>query len=102
MGQSASLSIVLPAKNEAEGLQRTLPELRQRFPEAQIIVVDDGSTDDTGSLAAARGASTSLRCDEPVERCIRFTGLSVERCMRFTGLSGALGHTIASNKPLCT
>lgn len=55
-----------------------------------------------GSLAAERGASISLRCDEPVERCIRFTGLSVERCMRFTGLSGALGHTIASNKPLCT
>lgn len=56
MGQSASLSIVLPAKNEAEGLQRTLPELRQRFPEAQIIVVDDGSTDATADIAAGHGA----------------------------------------------
>lgn len=55
MTSSTSLSIVLPAKNEAEGLRRILPELRQRFPEAQIIVVDDGSGDDTASVAASHG-----------------------------------------------
>ena len=53
----SSLSIVLPAKNEAEGLRRTLPALRQQVPDAQIIVVDDGSTDGTAAVAAEHGAT---------------------------------------------
>ena len=51
-----TLSIVLPAKNEAEGLQRTVPALRAAYPDAEIIVVDDGSTDGTAAVAAAAGA----------------------------------------------
>jgi glycosyltransferase involved in cell wall biosynthesis len=47
-----SLSIILPAKNESAGLQRVLPALRGAFPEAEIIVVDDGSTDDTAAVSA--------------------------------------------------
>ena len=50
------LSIILPAKNEAEGLRGTLPALRVAYPEAEIIVVDDGSTDDTARVAAEAGA----------------------------------------------
>jgi glycosyltransferase involved in cell wall biosynthesis len=50
------LSIILPAKNEAEGLRRTLPALRARLPVAVVIVVDDGSTDDTAAVAAEAGA----------------------------------------------
>jgi glycosyltransferase involved in cell wall biosynthesis len=50
-----SISIVLPAKNEAEGLQRTLPALRLAYPDAEIIVVDDGSTDETAGVATAAG-----------------------------------------------
>ena len=50
------LSVVLPAKNEAEGLRRTLPALRAAIPDAQIIVVDDGSTDATAEIALAHGA----------------------------------------------
>jgi glycosyltransferase involved in cell wall biosynthesis len=51
------ISVILPAKNEAEGLRRTLPELRGCFPEAEVIVVDDGSTDATATVAAAHGAT---------------------------------------------
>jgi glycosyltransferase involved in cell wall biosynthesis len=43
----ATLSIILPAKNEAPGLKHLLPELRERFPAAEIVVVNDGSTDNT-------------------------------------------------------
>lgn len=50
-----SLSIVLPAKNEAAGLKTFLPALRARYPEADVIVVDDGSTDDTAQVASANG-----------------------------------------------
>ncbi|WP_293713977.1 glycosyltransferase family 2 protein [Stenotrophomonas sp. UBA7606] len=51
------LSIILPAKNEAEGLKRTLPGLRAAYPEAEIIVVNDGSTDTTAEIAAGLGAT---------------------------------------------
>jgi glycosyltransferase involved in cell wall biosynthesis len=50
------VSVILPAKNEAEGLRRTLPALRALLPEAEVIVVDDGSTDETASVAAGHGA----------------------------------------------
>lgn len=50
------ISVILPAKNEAEGLQRTLPALRVVLPEAEIIVVDDGSTDATARIASEHGA----------------------------------------------
>src|SRR3546814_1140445 len=48
-GESMRLSVILPAKNEAEGLRQTLPRLREAQPEAKLIVVDDGSIDDTRS-----------------------------------------------------
>ncbi len=51
------LSIILPAKNEAETLAALLPELRARFPSAEIIVSDDGSSDDTAQVARSHGAS---------------------------------------------
>ena len=51
------LSFILPAKNESEGLQKVLPALRAMFPEAEILVVDDGSSDATAATATALGAS---------------------------------------------
>jgi len=50
------LSIILPAKNEAAGLQHTLPALRRAYPSAEIIVVNDGSTDATAQIARDNGA----------------------------------------------
>lgn len=47
---NATLSIILPAKNEAKNLVSLLPELRQMFPAAEIIVVDDGSTDESAEV----------------------------------------------------
>ncbi len=40
-------SIILPAKNEAASLKRLLPKLKQAHPKAEIIVVNDGSSDNT-------------------------------------------------------
>ena len=50
------ISVILPAKNEVEGLRRTLPALRTVLPTAEVIVVDDGSTDATAAVAAELGA----------------------------------------------
>lgn len=51
------ISIVLPAKNEAEGLRRTLPGLRELLPDAELFVVNDGSTDQTPEVARQFGAT---------------------------------------------
>ena len=52
---SASLSVVIPAYNEAARLGNTLRAvvdyLREKSPEAEVIVVDDGSSDQTAELA---------------------------------------------------
>ena len=41
------ISIILPARNEAASLRTLLPGILARIPDAEIIVVNDGSDDDT-------------------------------------------------------
>jgi GT2 family glycosyltransferase len=54
-----SFSFVLPAHNEAAQLPQTLRSIRENVPQdrlAEIIVVDNGSNDDTALVAQAEGA----------------------------------------------
>jgi glycosyltransferase involved in cell wall biosynthesis len=48
--------VIVPAWNEAEGLAAVLAELRAAVPAADVLVVDDGSTDRTAQTARAAGA----------------------------------------------
>ena len=47
---SRSLSIVVPAKNEASGLRKLLPIILQTFRAEDVIVINDGSTDDSAQV----------------------------------------------------
>lgn len=57
LGDRSSLSIVLPCRNEAGNVARVVGEALERGSEVveslEVIVVDDGSSDATGSLAEA-------------------------------------------------
>jgi len=49
------LSIIIPAKNESKGLSAVLPLLVSEYPDAEIIVVNDGSSDNTIDICAQHG-----------------------------------------------
>jgi len=48
--------VVVPAYNEAEAIARTVRDLRRQAPWADVLVVNDGSTDETPERARAAGA----------------------------------------------
>jgi glycosyltransferase involved in cell wall biosynthesis len=51
----AKISIILPAKNEAASLRSLLLKIRELMPDAELIVVNDGSTDDTVEICRQYG-----------------------------------------------
>ena len=51
-----SLSIVIPAKNESGAIGDVVADAKQHYPDAQVIVVDDGSTDDYRRRRAIGGS----------------------------------------------
>jgi glycosyltransferase involved in cell wall biosynthesis len=66
-----SISVVIPARDDAEFLRKALDALaRQTRPADEIIVVDNGSSDDTAAVAAAGGAHV---ISEPVQGILRAT-----------------------------
>lgn len=50
------LLVVLPALNEEDSVGRVVHEVRASRPDADVLVVDDGSTDETTARARAAGA----------------------------------------------
>jgi glycosyltransferase involved in cell wall biosynthesis len=52
------VALIIPALNEAEGIGRQLAEIPAGLAE-QIIVADNGSTDDTAAVAARAGAEVA-------------------------------------------
>lgn len=74
-----SVCVVVPARDEAAVLPRSLPSLlAQDYPgRAEVILVDDGSSDGTGELARAlaeRHGGLPLTVDSPGEPPMGWTG----------------------------
>jgi glycosyltransferase involved in cell wall biosynthesis len=50
---------VIPAWNESGSIESVVREIRGELPEVDVLVVDDGSTDNTARLARAAGATVA-------------------------------------------
>jgi glycosyltransferase involved in cell wall biosynthesis len=51
--------IVIPAWNESAAIADVIQEVRGELPQVDLLVVDDGSADDTARVAAAAGATVA-------------------------------------------
>lgn len=51
-----TLSVIIPARNEAAALGSVVAGVRRLYPDCEIVVVDDASTDETAALAYQAGA----------------------------------------------
>jgi glycosyltransferase involved in cell wall biosynthesis len=51
------LSVIIPAYNEAATIERVIAKVGAQLPDAELIVVDDASRDDTVTLARRAGAT---------------------------------------------
>jgi glycosyltransferase involved in cell wall biosynthesis len=83
MGRNPSISVIIPVYNRANRLALTIESvLKQTLPSKEIIVVDDGSTDDTAQVVAgiAKSACIPIRYvyqDNQGPSAARNTGLSL-------------------------
>lgn len=59
------LSIIISAKNEAASILPLLINMRRSFPLAEIIVVDNASTDSTGAIASSMYSIVVVKEDLP-------------------------------------
>ena len=50
------ISVILPCRNEGVSMRKLLPRLRQVLPEAEILVVDDASSEDIATICTLHGA----------------------------------------------
>lgn len=80
-----TLSFIIPAKNEEEGITETLRAIRAAVPSQrlqEIIVADNGSADRTGLIAESHGA------------CVITSATSTIAALRNAGASKAVGEVL--------
>jgi len=75
------LAFVIPAYNEAISIGTAIEDIKDNFPDSDVFVVDDGSTDKTTKLSLEKGA---IVFRHPINR-----GLGAALS---TGIQGALKH----------
>ena len=52
----AKISVVIPAFNESESIADLVHAIQRRYPDFEIVVIDDGSADNPAAVAADAGA----------------------------------------------
>src|SRR5213593_1684709 len=94
MADQSDTLVFVPAWNEEENLPADLEELHHELPAADVLVVDDGSTDGTAGIAAGHGADVlSFGANRGLPAAISGGyGYAVERGYEFCGRVDADGQ----------
>ncbi len=91
--ETPTLSIVIPMKNEAENAEALLKEIAEvgaGLPPYEVIVVDDGSSDDTAAVVIR------LAAEDPHLRLIRHPQSGGQSAAVHSGVLDAKGAIIAT------
>lgn len=59
-GARPSLAVLIPCLDEEKGIADVVGDFRRAFPDARILVIDNGSSDATAAVAKAAGAEVWL------------------------------------------
>lgn len=90
-GQGSMISVVLPVYNEASCISAVLEELQASLTfarSAEIVIVDDGSTDDTPALL------TTFASTHPASRLLQLSANSGQSAAFWAGIQAAAGDII--------
>jgi glycosyltransferase involved in cell wall biosynthesis len=87
------ISVLIPAHNETERIGATLAAVRKLPDVTQIIVIDDGSQDDTARVAEMSGADVVLRQPNAGKGAALQAGLELASCPVLLLLDADLGET---------
>jgi dolichol-phosphate mannosyltransferase len=85
-------SVIVPTYNEAKTLPLLVPRVRAALPDAEIVVVDDGSGDGTADVARGLGARVVERKDERGLSTAVLRGLSEASCDVCVVMDADLSH----------
>mgnify|MGYP000636580050 CR=1 FL=1 len=99
MNPPSTISVIIPAKNESRSIGEVVHAVLTLFPDAEMLVVDDGSSDETGVIAEKLGATvirhpTSRGNGAAIKSGIRAANGDVIVCM------DGDGQHLASDIPL--
>jgi glycosyltransferase involved in cell wall biosynthesis len=96
--QTVHLSLIVPAYNDGDTLERTvseaLLELPRLYPSSEVVIVDDGSRDQTARIADGLAA----RHPEQVRVIHLGTNQGFEAALK-SGIHAARGDKILFAKP---
>ena len=92
MPPSGDVAVVIPAKNESDRIKETVAGASGLPGVDLVVVVDDGSTDDTARLAGDTGATLVQHSRSRGKAAAMETGAETVRLVEATATSGTVGR----------
>ncbi len=92
MAPSGDAAVVIPAKNESDRIQATVVGASGLAEVDLVVVVDDGSTDETAALAGDAGATVVRHSRSRGKAAAMETGAEAVRLVEATATPGTVGQ----------
>ena len=62
MDKKSRVLVIIPAYNEEKNVGRLIDKIQKVYPDVDIVVIDDGSSDNTAKVAREKGAGVLSHC----------------------------------------